>query len=59
MLQEPDLEVPGKLLHAIVELMKDPQHLSAMSSAARSQAHPAAAEQIADRLAELAGTKAS
>ena len=54
MLQEPELEEPGKLLNALVELLKDPQHLAAMSTAARLQAHPAAAERIADRLAELA-----
>jgi UDP-N-acetylglucosamine--N-acetylmuramyl-(pentapeptide) pyrophosphoryl-undecaprenol N-acetylglucosamine transferase len=57
MLQEPDLEVPDKLLSAIVELLKDPERLSAMSTAARSQAHPAAAERIAARLAELARAK--
>lgn len=57
MLQEPDLDVPGKLLDALVELLKDPKHLSAMSAAARTQAHPAAAERIADKLAELARVK--
>jgi len=57
MLQEPELDEPGRLLNALVGLLKDPQHLSAMSAAARSQAHPAAAERIADRLAQLARTK--
>ena len=57
MLQEPDLDVPNKLLNALVELLKDPQHLAAMSTAARSQAHPAAAERIADKLTELARVK--
>ncbi len=54
MLQEPELDEPGKLLNALVELLKNPEHLAVMSNAARSQAHPAAAERIADRLAELA-----
>ncbi len=57
MLQERELDEPGKLLNALLELLKDPQHLSAMSTAARSQAHPEAAERIADRLAELARVK--
>ena len=56
MLQEPELDEPGKLLNALVGLLKDSQRLAAMSTAARSQAHPAAAERIADRLAELART---
>jgi UDP-N-acetylglucosamine--N-acetylmuramyl-(pentapeptide) pyrophosphoryl-undecaprenol N-acetylglucosamine transferase len=54
MLQEPDLDEPGRLLAALVDLLNDTQQLAAMSVAARSQAHPAAAERIADRLAELA-----
>ena len=54
MLQEPDLNVPDTLLNAVVGLLKDPARLATMSAAARSQAHPAAAERIADRLAELA-----
>ena len=33
---------------------RDPARLAAMAAAARTQAHPAAAERIADRLAELA-----
>ncbi len=59
MLQEFELEEPGKLLNVLVALLKDPQHLAAMSAAARSQAHPAAAERIADRLVELARVKIS
>ncbi len=54
MLDEPELEVPGKLLEALTALLGSPQRLAAMSSAARTQAHPDAAERIADRLAELA-----
>jgi UDP-N-acetylglucosamine--N-acetylmuramyl-(pentapeptide) pyrophosphoryl-undecaprenol N-acetylglucosamine transferase len=36
-------------------LFSDPERLAAMSAAARTQAHPGAAERIADKLAELAG----
>jgi UDP-N-acetylglucosamine--N-acetylmuramyl-(pentapeptide) pyrophosphoryl-undecaprenol N-acetylglucosamine transferase len=49
-----DLDVPGKLLNALVVLLKAPEQLIAMSAAARTQAHPGAAERIADRLATLA-----
>jgi UDP-N-acetylglucosamine--N-acetylmuramyl-(pentapeptide) pyrophosphoryl-undecaprenol N-acetylglucosamine transferase len=59
MLQEPELEDSDKLLKALVDLLKDTQQLQAMSAAARKQAHPAAAERIADRLAELARKKCS
>ncbi len=55
MLDESDLEVPGKLLAAQTGLLNFPQRLAAMASAARTQAHPDASERIADRLAELAG----
>jgi UDP-N-acetylglucosamine--N-acetylmuramyl-(pentapeptide) pyrophosphoryl-undecaprenol N-acetylglucosamine transferase len=54
MLQEPDLAVPGKLLIVLTSLLTEPARLAAMASAARTQAHPAAAERIADRLASLA-----
>jgi UDP-N-acetylglucosamine--N-acetylmuramyl-(pentapeptide) pyrophosphoryl-undecaprenol N-acetylglucosamine transferase len=54
MLQEPDLAVPGKLLTVLTSLLTEPARLAAMASAARTQAHPAAAERIADRLASLA-----
>ncbi len=57
-LQETEVEKPGRLLDELVSLLKDPERLAAMSAAARSQAHPAAAELIADRLAELASRKA-
>ena len=55
MLDETDLEVPGKLLDTLTGLLRSPQRLAAMAWAARTQAHPDAAERIADRLAELAG----
>jgi UDP-N-acetylglucosamine--N-acetylmuramyl-(pentapeptide) pyrophosphoryl-undecaprenol N-acetylglucosamine transferase len=54
MLEEWDLDVPGKLLDSLTSLLKDPAHLAAMATAARTQAHPGAAERIADRLAALA-----
>jgi UDP-N-acetylglucosamine--N-acetylmuramyl-(pentapeptide) pyrophosphoryl-undecaprenol N-acetylglucosamine transferase len=54
MLQEGELEVPGRLLTALVGLLTSPERLAAMATAARSQAHPGAAERIADRLVALA-----
>jgi len=59
MLLEPELDEPGKLLNSLIELLTDPKHLAAMSAASRSQAHPGAAEHIADRVAELAREKFS
>lgn len=56
-LEEKDLEIPECLLAALTDLLTDPARLAAMSAAARTQAHPGAAERIADRLAELAGGK--
>ena len=56
-LLEKDLDVPGKLLETLTGLLTSPKQLAAMAEAARTQAHPAAAEQIADRLAALAGKK--
>ena len=53
-LVEPDLDVPGKLLDALVTLLTSPTQLAAMAAAAKLQAHPAAAERIADRIATLA-----
>jgi UDP-N-acetylglucosamine--N-acetylmuramyl-(pentapeptide) pyrophosphoryl-undecaprenol N-acetylglucosamine transferase len=55
MLQEKDLEVPRLPLETLVKLLTDPGRLAAMAAAARTQAHPAAAERIADKLAALAG----
>jgi UDP-N-acetylglucosamine--N-acetylmuramyl-(pentapeptide) pyrophosphoryl-undecaprenol N-acetylglucosamine transferase len=54
MLDERDLETPGKLLDTLTHLLNSAEMLAAMSAAARTQAHPHAAERIADRLAELA-----
>jgi UDP-N-acetylglucosamine:LPS N-acetylglucosamine transferase len=54
MLDELDLDVPGRLLAALTSLLGSPQTLDAMASAARTQAHPDAAQRIAERLAELA-----
>jgi UDP-N-acetylglucosamine--N-acetylmuramyl-(pentapeptide) pyrophosphoryl-undecaprenol N-acetylglucosamine transferase len=59
MLQEPDLDIPGNLLNVLTGLLTDPGRLAAMASAARTQAHPAAAERIADRLASLAAQNLS
>jgi len=54
MLQEHDLEIPGKLLDALVGLLTSPEQLAAMGAAARTLAHPDAAQRIADRLQALA-----
>jgi UDP-N-acetylglucosamine--N-acetylmuramyl-(pentapeptide) pyrophosphoryl-undecaprenol N-acetylglucosamine transferase len=54
LLNERDLDTPSKLLDALARLLNSPETLDAMSSAARTQALPHAAERIADRLAELA-----
>ena len=54
MVEEKDLEIPDRLLAALTGLLNDPARLAAMSAAARTQAHPGAAERIADRLAEMA-----
>jgi UDP-N-acetylglucosamine--N-acetylmuramyl-(pentapeptide) pyrophosphoryl-undecaprenol N-acetylglucosamine transferase len=54
MLEEPDLEIKGKLLNFLVSMFRDSVRLSEMGVAARAQAHPDAAQRIADRLAKLA-----
>lgn len=54
MLTETDLAIPEKLLEALKSLLTSPERLAAMAVAAKGQAHPGAAERIADRLAELA-----
>jgi UDP-N-acetylglucosamine--N-acetylmuramyl-(pentapeptide) pyrophosphoryl-undecaprenol N-acetylglucosamine transferase len=54
MLTEPDLAAPEKLLQSLTSLLADQERLACMSTAARTQAHPGAAERIADRLATLA-----
>jgi UDP-N-acetylglucosamine--N-acetylmuramyl-(pentapeptide) pyrophosphoryl-undecaprenol N-acetylglucosamine transferase len=55
MLEEPELEERGRLVDTLSGLLRDPERLKAMGAAARLQAHPDAAERIANRLAELAG----
>jgi UDP-N-acetylglucosamine--N-acetylmuramyl-(pentapeptide) pyrophosphoryl-undecaprenol N-acetylglucosamine transferase len=55
MLEEAELVEAGRLLTALIGLLQDQGRLKAMGAAARLQAHPDAAERIADRLAELAG----
>ena len=57
MLDERQVEEPGRLLHTLAALLTDPVRLAAMSAAARTQAHPAAAERIADRLAVLGAAR--
>jgi UDP-N-acetylglucosamine--N-acetylmuramyl-(pentapeptide) pyrophosphoryl-undecaprenol N-acetylglucosamine transferase len=47
------------LLWILAGLVTDPDRLAAMAAAARTQAHPGAAERIADKLAELAGKQRS
>jgi UDP-N-acetylglucosamine--N-acetylmuramyl-(pentapeptide) pyrophosphoryl-undecaprenol N-acetylglucosamine transferase len=67
MLQEKDIEMeidselgqPSRLLSELTSLLTNPARLAAMSAAARTQAHPAAAESIANRLASLAAEKLS
>jgi UDP-N-acetylglucosamine--N-acetylmuramyl-(pentapeptide) pyrophosphoryl-undecaprenol N-acetylglucosamine transferase len=54
MLEEPELEIPGRLLETLVGLLTDPSRLARMATAARTQAHPDAAQRIAGRLAALA-----
>jgi UDP-N-acetylglucosamine--N-acetylmuramyl-(pentapeptide) pyrophosphoryl-undecaprenol N-acetylglucosamine transferase len=55
MLEERELaHGPGKLASALIGRLSDPSRLAAMGAAARTQAHPDAAERIADRLAQLA-----
>ncbi|MFP5236314.1 MAG: undecaprenyldiphospho-muramoylpentapeptide beta-N-acetylglucosaminyltransferase [Acidobacteriota bacterium] len=56
MLLESELE-PERLLQALIELLRTPERLAQMAAAAKTQAHPAAAERIADTLAKL-GTRA-
>jgi UDP-N-acetylglucosamine--N-acetylmuramyl-(pentapeptide) pyrophosphoryl-undecaprenol N-acetylglucosamine transferase len=63
MLEEPDLSDPDpadpeKLLRALTDLLGSPARLAAMSSAARTQAHPDAAERIARKLKQLAAAHA-
>lgn len=59
MLSEGDLEISGRLMDALRDLLVSPARLTAMAAAARTQAHPGAAERIADRLAVLAAGNVS
>lgn len=54
MLRESDLADPAILLAKLKELFAAPDRLASMAAAAHTQAHPAAAERIADRLVALA-----
>lgn len=54
MMDEIELQMPGKLLNTLKDLLGAPARLAGMAAAARTQALPEAAERIADRLAELA-----
>jgi UDP-N-acetylglucosamine--N-acetylmuramyl-(pentapeptide) pyrophosphoryl-undecaprenol N-acetylglucosamine transferase len=54
MLEEPALAIPGRLLETLTSLLGAKERLAVMAAAARTQAHPDAAERIADRLAALA-----
>lgn len=54
MLEEFEFAQPGPLLDTLVGLLQSPRRLAAMSAAARTQAHPDAAERIAIRIAGLA-----
>ena len=54
MLLEPEFEDSNKVVTELAALLKDPSRLAAMSVAARTLAHPGAAERIANRLASLA-----
>jgi UDP-N-acetylglucosamine--N-acetylmuramyl-(pentapeptide) pyrophosphoryl-undecaprenol N-acetylglucosamine transferase len=56
MLHESELDAPASLLEKLAGLLQSSDRLSAMAQAARTQAHPAAAEHIARRLASLGGT---
>jgi UDP-N-acetylglucosamine--N-acetylmuramyl-(pentapeptide) pyrophosphoryl-undecaprenol N-acetylglucosamine transferase len=53
MLEEPELDIPGRLLGMLTGLLTDSDRLARMATAARTQAHPDAAQRIADRLAAL------
>ncbi len=55
LLNEWDLDTPKLLLNALVQLLRSPEQLASMSVAARTQAHPGAAEHIANRLVALSG----
>ncbi len=53
MIEERELDQPALLLNALRELLVAPARLTEMGERARTQAHPGAAERIADRLIEI------
>jgi len=54
LLPERELATPGKLLEALTQLLTNPNQMATMAAAARTQAHPDAAQRIASRIAQLA-----
>jgi UDP-N-acetylglucosamine:LPS N-acetylglucosamine transferase len=54
MLKESDLSNHNSVLEILVQLLTSRERLDSMSAAALTQAHPHAAEEIADRLVSLA-----
>jgi len=57
LLSEADLAEPEKLSATLTSLLSDAVRLKSMGDAAKTQAHPGAAEMIADQLALLAGPR--
>ena len=55
MLKESDLADHDKVIDTLIQLLGSHERLAAMSAAALTQAHPQAAEDIANRLVTLAG----
>jgi UDP-N-acetylglucosamine--N-acetylmuramyl-(pentapeptide) pyrophosphoryl-undecaprenol N-acetylglucosamine transferase len=53
MLKESEVLDHGRVLDCLVQLLTCPERLNAMAAAALTQAHPRAAEEIANRLVGL------